>query len=237
MVGVEAQLVLREHQPQHHVAPAQGGVHVQVGIEMVGRGDEACEHRRLRHGELLGRFGEIRLRCRLHPVGTLAEVDGVEVLGDDLVLREAILQLPCQGRLLELASEGVGVADVQVLHQLLGDRRAALHDGARDGVVVGGPGDGLHVEAVVVVEAPILDRHRRVTHGLGHLVETQDHPVLPRVQLGDDRAVGRVQERRLREGQRVVIFDAWQAARRQQRRQRAEAGEEGKEPFPHRGRV
>ena len=127
---------------------------------------------------------------------------------------QAILQLPGERGLVELAPQGVGVADVEVLHQLLGDRGAALGDLTLVRVDDRRPGDRPHVDPVMGEEAAVLDRDRGVPDGGGHLALAQDDPVLGRVQLGDQRAVGGVQERGLREGQRVVFVDARQVAGR-----------------------
>ena len=58
---------------------------------------------------------EVDARRRLDPVGALAEVDGVQVLGEDLVLRPLALELVGERR----------------LAQLLEDRAVLLGDAAR----------------------------------------------------------------------------------------------------------
>ena len=226
------------HQAKHDVASAVRALGVHEGIEVVGGGDQTGEQRRLSETQRAGVDREVRLGGRLHPVGPLAEVDGVQVLREDLVLRQAILELPGERRLVELAPERVGVADVEVLHQLLGDRGSALRDLALVRVDDGGPGDRPDVDAVMGEEAAILDRDRCVSDERRHLALAQDDPVLGGVQLGDQRTVGGVQERGLREGQRVVLVDARQVACRRgdgEQRDQAEQGEAS--AVEHRGRV
>ncbi len=81
------------------------------------------------------------------------------------------------------------VADVGVLDVLLGDGGAALHDGACAQVEHHGARDALEVDAVVLVEALVLDGHRGVLHDLGDLVAGHEDAVLGPVQLGDELTV------------------------------------------------
>ena len=70
---------------------------------------------------------EVGLGRRLDPVGALAEVDLVEVLGEDLVLRPLALELVGERGLAELLEHGAAALRAQrVLDELLGDRRGAL---------------------------------------------------------------------------------------------------------------
>jgi hypothetical protein len=70
--------------------------------------------------------------------------------------------LPRQLRLDDLAFErALRVLDAEVADQLLGDRRAALDRLAGFEVGDGGADDALVVDPAVLVEALVLDRHRR----------------------------------------------------------------------------
>src|SRR5207342_2228404 len=73
------------------------------------------------------RFAEVGAGGSLDPVSALAEVDGVQVLGEDLVLAPVPLEAVGEGRLPELLEERPAVLGCEsVLHELLGDRRGAL---------------------------------------------------------------------------------------------------------------
>ena len=99
----------------------------------------AGEHRRLpgleHRGAGLGRaspqpgwaVAEVGAGGRLDPVGALAEVDRVQVLGEDLVLAPVALELVGERRLAELLEDRPAALRLErVLDELLGDRRGAL---------------------------------------------------------------------------------------------------------------
>ncbi len=99
----------------------------------------------------------------LDPVGALAEVDRVEVLGEDFVLSPVVLQAVGERRLAELLEDRAAFFGGQgVLDELLGDRRGALLGALAEDVADQGAGDALEVDAVVFVEARVLDRDHRV---------------------------------------------------------------------------
>src|SRR5262249_7035854 len=96
----------------------------------------------------------------------------VEVLAEDFPARVSLRVLFGQLRLDDLAFDvAFRVADAQVAHQLLGDRRAALDGFARLQVLGDRPGDALVVERAVFVEALVLDRHRRQLQAPGHAAD------------------------------------------------------------------
>ncbi len=194
-------------------APVDGERVVLGGVEVVGRGDRAGEGRGLRERQVLRVLVEELAGGRLHAVGPLAEVHRVQVPREDLLLRELLLQLPRERRLVDLAPERALVADVEVLHELLGDRGAALDDPAGSQVDVRGAQQRPAVDAVVVPEALVLDRDGRVLDRLRHLRVRQDDAVLAGVQLGDEGAVGGVQERGLRQHAGLRVLELGEAAR------------------------
>ena len=111
-----------------------------------------------RHGA--GRLAEIALRRRLDAIGAGAEIDPVQVELEDLVLGVVALQPERQDRLLDLARGGALLGQEQVLGELLGQRRAALRDAApRVRLLHDRAGDADRVDAEMLVEAPVLDRH------------------------------------------------------------------------------
>ena len=160
-------VALRCHLVEHGVA-ARGGV-LRVDERVVGRrrlwqtGDE----RGLRQRQSPHRRVEVRERCGLHADRVLAVEDPVQVLRENLILRVLLLDLGGEVRLLDLLREAARrVWVVQVLGQLHGDGAAALPPAARR--VVDGCADKAQVvDAVVLVEALVLDGHRGVAQRLG----------------------------------------------------------------------
>ena len=90
-------------------------------------------------------------------VGAGAEIGGVEVEFENLVLGQALLELDGEARLLGLAAEGLVGRQDEILHELLGDRGAALNRVAGADVLKQGADDGGIVDAVVGEEALVLD--------------------------------------------------------------------------------
>lgn len=172
---------------------------VQRRVRDVRGADRAGQRRRLRQGQPGGGDGEEPLGGGLHPEGPRAEVGDVEVALQDLRLGVLLLHRQRVPQLGDLALDAgraglgalglaLGVLDQDVLHQLLGERGPALAHPARLGVGHQGAQGALEVQARVLVEARVLDRHDRLTHDGGDLVEPNDGPVL-RVELGEPLAV------------------------------------------------
>jgi hypothetical protein len=147
------------------------------GVVAAGRGDHAGQQGRLLDVELRGAgalaglpaagvlAAEVRLRGRLDPVGAVAEVDRVEVVAQDPLLGPLARDLEGERGLAQLLEHGAVVLRGQrVLDELLGDRRAALDDALLDQVLVERAGDAAEVDAVVRVEAAVLDGDDRLLH-------------------------------------------------------------------------
>ena len=157
-------LSLIEHHPEH-VAPTQRcapRVDRRVVERRIRR--NSGEERRLGERELLRALLEVRARRLLDAVCAVAEVDRVEVRGEDPILAPALLELPGERSLAHLACERALVPDVRVLDELLRDRRAALDDALLANVLPESAPDASHVDAVVLEEALILDRDDRLSH-------------------------------------------------------------------------
>ena len=106
---------------------------------------------------------EVGLGGRLDPVGALAEVDRVEVLGQDFVLRPVLLEFVGERRLAELLQHRAAAFGFEgVLDELLGDRRGALLGALAEDVGDQRSRQAPEVDAVVFVEARVLDRDHRV---------------------------------------------------------------------------
>ena len=128
-------------------------------------------------------------RRGLHAVGAAAEVHGVEVAGEDLLLGDLLLELDRHHRFLDLAGGGLLGREVRLLHVLLGDGGAALADALAPDVAVRGPGDAHGVDAAVLEEVPVLGGQHGVAQHRRDLVVGDQDAVLGAVELG--HGVGR----------------------------------------------
>jgi hypothetical protein len=136
-----------------------------------GRGlDDPGEQCGLGDRELGGGGVEVGPRRGLDPVGAVAELDEVEVPGENLVLGVVPVEIDGHLHLAELAGEGgfggggalvivVGLDEQEVvLDVLLVECRGALGHAAAGEVGGQGSGGAAQVHPVVVVEATVLDR-------------------------------------------------------------------------------
>ncbi len=131
---------------------------IAVGRELGRRLHQAGENGRFAQRRLSRAMPEIPLARGLHAIGAGAEIDAVEIEFEDLVLRVAPLQPQREDRLLDLAAERALLRQEQVLGELLGQRRAALHPAAAFRHVGDDrPADAHRVDAPMRVEAPVLD--------------------------------------------------------------------------------
>ena len=147
---------------------------------------------------------EVRLRGGLDPDRRAPEVrpvrDGVQVLAQDPVLAGAagvlVLELLGELRLTDLPLEvALRVLDVERAHELLRDRRAALHRVARLEVLDARADDRRVVDALVLVEALVLDRDRRLASRGRHVAPRDGRADLVGAHVAESRAVGGVHDR------------------------------------------
>ena len=127
-------------------------------------------------------------RRRRDAVGPGAEVDLIEIEVEDVVLRELGLEPEREDELLHLALVAPLRREQQGLHDLLGDRAAALHDLVVQQVRDRGTYDAERVHAVMSVEIGVLGREKGEAHvrrdgGERHEVASLD------VELADQRAI------------------------------------------------
>ena len=133
---------------------------------------------------------EVHPGRRLHTVALVAQIDGVQVHLQDLVLAVVLLQGQGPVHLGHLALDGVLVIAGDVLDELLGDGGAAL------GIAVGegaehGPQGAVPIHAVVGLEALVLNGNGGVTQDLGDGVEVHPNAVFIAEQgLVHDRLLG-----------------------------------------------
>ena len=106
------------------------------------------------------------------------------------------LEVVGERRLAQLLEHGPAVlGGERVLDELLGDRRGALLRRAGDHVLPDGAGDALVVDAVVLVEAPVLDRDHGLLHHRGDLRGVEQDPALVVGQRRELVVVGVVDDR------------------------------------------
>ena len=117
------------------------------------------------------RLPEVAARRRLDAVVAVAEVDGVQVGVENLLLGVALLEPDRDRRFANLAREGAIRRQLLEPRELLRQGAAAFDDAAAAPVAPGGLDDARGVEPVMRIEAPILDRQQRVDHVRRHAVE------------------------------------------------------------------
>ena len=171
---------LLEHLVEDDPAPLLRRLRVRDRVEERRVPRDPREERRLGERQLARGLLEVRQRRLPDPVRAVPEVDRVQVRGEDPVLVVAVplLELPRERRLLQLARDRAVVGDVGVLDELLRDRRAALDDGLVLDVREQRAPDRVQVDAVVLVEALVLDRDDRLLHDRGDLIRVEDHAAL-----------------------------------------------------------
>ena len=132
-------------------------------VVLRGRLGQGGERRRLGDVQLAGRLAEIALGGGLDTVGTVAEVDLVQIELEDLVLGIVLLDLQRDPDFAELALDAqvlaVEVLGPEVAGQLHGDGGAALRLPAGDGADDVAPdraGEPEPVDPVMLVEALVL---------------------------------------------------------------------------------
>jgi hypothetical protein len=196
--GRRAQVALAGHAGQDLGPPGPGGPG--VAERVVGRRgpDQPGQQRRLGQGQPPGAGGEVGLGGRLHPVGALPEVDGVEVGLEDGLLVVAPLQPPGVPGLGQLAPQGPLARHVGVLDVLLGDGRPALDHPPPLQVPGRRPGHGQPVHPAVPPEPRVLGVDHGQPHPPAHLGQRHRRPVLRPVQRRQRPPPGVLHQRGLR---------------------------------------
>ena len=117
------------HDLEHEVAALEGALWMAVGVEAVRALNEAGEGGELGGVELLEVFAEEGLGGLAESIhgerSALAEVDLVGVHVEDLLLREAALELEGDEDLGEFALQGAGGREKEAARELHGDGGAA----------------------------------------------------------------------------------------------------------------
>ena len=156
---------------EHHVGAGARGRQVDVRRELGRRLEQAGEHRRFGEVHVARRLVEIELRRRVDAERAAAHVGAVKVELQDVPLGEARFEPEGEKELLELAVERALEGEKEVLGELLGERRAALHGLARPDVLHEGARGAEEVDAEVLEEAPVFGGEGRLDHVVGDFLE------------------------------------------------------------------
>ena len=151
-----------DHVVQHVVGARAGGRQVDVRRVFRRRLEQAGQQRGFGQRQLARRMAEIELRGGLDAERAAAEIGAIEIELQDLALGEARLEQEGEIGLLDLALDRALGRQEQVLGELLGQRRAALHHLVGLGVGDQGAGRAEEVDAEVLEEAPVLGGQRRL---------------------------------------------------------------------------
>ena len=183
VVGGLADVAVGEHQAQHLVAPLLGEPRMMQRVEAIGRADHAGDRRHLADRQVARLLGKVEFGGLPDAVDSLLaalpEVDIVDVVFQDLVLGIPALGDVRHQHFLDLALPVALAGQKEVLHQLLGQRRAALAHVARREVDPGGLDDADQIDAVMLVKAMVLGGEDRVDEAGRNLRERHQAALLP----------------------------------------------------------
>ena len=144
---------------------------------MAGGLGESGQHGRFRKRNVLRTLSEIPLGSRLDAVGSVTQVDVVQVQGDDLLLGQIPVDLVGEKRLLDLPHVTLLRGKIEGFCDLLRDRASPLNDPARLEVFKKGTRHALHVEPLVLEEARIFCGDECLDQNLRDLFVLDDLPV------------------------------------------------------------
>ncbi len=156
--------------------------------------NEAGKERRLCDCQVAGGLAEIAARSGLDAVEAVAEIDLVQVQLEDLVLGVEVLDVGRENDFFQFPAKRLVAAEEALARELLRDGASALGTAPFPDIADHGGSHTYHIDAVVLVEALVLDRD-------DGLDEIRRHPFernLDALFLEDreDGLVGRVEQRR-----------------------------------------
>ena len=174
------------HLAQHN-GPALGILFGEpLQVIAVGIFNDAGDGGTFRQRQLVQLLVEIGLGRLLHTVRTLAEVDGVQVHLQDVVLFILLLQFQRTHDLTQLALDRSILVIGEVFDQLLGDGTAAAGEVVQHTCPVDGSADGaLPVDTLVGVEAVVLHRDKGQLQLLGDVLQIHPNTVFHAVQRAE----------------------------------------------------
>ena len=209
---------------EHDVGARARGRQVDVGRILGRRLEQAGQHRGFRQIDVARRLVEIILCRGIDAEGAAAHIGAVEIKFEDLVLGQPRFQPHRQERFLDLALKRALIIEKQIFGELLGDGGAALHDAAGARVGRQRAENAGHVDAEMLVEAPVLGGEHGLDQIVGKLVERHGI-VMPDAARADLVAVA-VEEghRQFRFLQPVVVGCFVKRRQRQRQRQHRAGG-------------
>src|SRR3954451_9821604 len=149
-----------------------------VGIEIVRPLGQGSKKGALFQGQVLRLLAEIAAGRELDSPGAAAEINRIEVELEDLRFAQRVLDPRCHDHLADLAVIGEVLADQEVLHDLLGDGRAALRAPGLRKVADEGPDQPALVDPSVAIEALVLSREERLLDVFRNVTERDPLPPL-----------------------------------------------------------
>ena len=99
------------HAPQHHGAAFEGEIRIHQGGIHRGCWWQASDQGCFAEGQLGGSFGEVDPGRIGHAIGAGAEVDHIEVFGEDLLFAELALEFSGEGQFRQFAQHGAVLAE------------------------------------------------------------------------------------------------------------------------------
>ena len=124
--GLLVDHALFQHGVENIVSSGTVVLGADVGRVIAGSLDAGRQRAGLRQGQIPRVYAEISLSRRLNAVGTVAEIDVVQIHGQNVVLAHAALQLPCQPDLFGFPGKGLLRAQMALADQLHGDGAGSL---------------------------------------------------------------------------------------------------------------
>ncbi len=174
------------HGGEHGLRALLGAVEIARRCKTRRRLHQAGEQGGFGEGYVLGGLAEIALRGLLDAVGAGAEIDPVQIQFENLRLGKFPLQPEREQHLLQLAMDGTFLSQKEIFRQLLRDGGAALADAAVQNVGDQRARDAVRVDAVMLVEAPILDGEEGLRHIARQFLQRQHRAT--QVAAGGERA-------------------------------------------------
>ena len=161
------------HRIQHQAGALLRPEQVAAGREDGRRPRQGRQHGRLGQSQLPRAGAEIDAGRAIHAIGGAAQIDAVEIELQDLLLGQRFFQPRRVDQLGQLARHGALLVGVDDLGGLLADGGTARHPVARPQVQQQGAAQAQGIDAIVVIEAPVLHGDEGGGKIGGHLLQFQ----------------------------------------------------------------
>ena len=185
LVLILGDVALLQHMIQH--IPSPGGIFFRIGDGIIGGGilGDSRDHRTFGQGQFRHVFSEIAVGGSLYPVTAGSQIDGIQIILQDLFLGHGFFQLQGQVLLLDFPDKAflkgsfAGPAcKHRIFQKLLGDGAGSFRKiAAGTDSDPGRPQDALGINAVVGIEPLVLNGHYRMLQIDGNTVQGHQVPV------------------------------------------------------------